>query len=219
MAAPTPVRTVMLSLWLCTFGCGVAMLYNQFRGNPEGACTIYLNRGVPMFFASYFLDTVLSASPLRWLTMHGIPVHKVLQHHVPFLACAFACQALILMRYGEFEEAIVGAPMFLTYMASGFTASLNEAMWVLAGLLPPHWVEDRRWQKFKAAASVYGLADCIFLGGPSSFFTILRVLPRVLRGELLLAHAVILIPTLPMLFQVPFLQVPQLRSALRKLRR
>eukprot|EP00812_Abedinium_dasypus_P010026 NODE_3673_length_757_cov_200.343305.p4 GENE.NODE_3673_length_757_cov_200.343305~~NODE_3673_length_757_cov_200.343305.p4 ORF type:complete len:117 (+),score=24.77 NODE_3673_length_757_cov_200.343305:3-353(+) len=114
---------------------------------------------------------------------------------------------------------IAASPAFLTHMGIAGLPCLNEATWVTAGLLPPHWVESRRWQKLQVAASVYGLAVVVFLSCPSGLITTVAIAPRMLRGERLVAHIVMLLCALGPVLQAPFVQVPMLRSGVRKLLR
>eukprot|EP00811_Abedinium_folium_P001295 NODE_11184_length_1302_cov_9.110638.p1 GENE.NODE_11184_length_1302_cov_9.110638~~NODE_11184_length_1302_cov_9.110638.p1 ORF type:complete len:281 (+),score=64.73 NODE_11184_length_1302_cov_9.110638:130-972(+) len=224
MVAPAPVRAVILVLWLVTFTFGVLMICNPYgdRAVLERKVMLWMHGGLPVNYAVYFFDSTFSALPCHWTSMHSIPVRNVLQHHLPIFIAATPLMILSLTVPEEFKERIMTVPPYLTYMTASHLVAINEATWVIAGFLPKAQVEDWKWKKVKAAASVFGLLDCIVLGGGSGLAAVIVLVPELWkRGEHFYLHGGIMLAlffsVLPMLFQVPVVQIPLLRSALRRL--
>merc|ERR1712117_711659 len=124
-----------------------------------------MGHAVVVLPALYMLDSLLCAA--GWTSMHGIPVRKVLQHHIPFAVAMLPPACLSVFSPESFRAAYLETPACITFAGSGCLTSLNEAFWVLSGFFPENWLRRRWYRILQPCFSIYALLEFLALGSVS----------------------------------------------------
>lgn len=83
---PVVVRLAMLMGYLYSFSLGISCAISPFtEPGTERPAIARAQHAIVVLTLLYTIDGALAASPLRWVSMRGIPARNVLIHHVPFV--------------------------------------------------------------------------------------------------------------------------------------
>eukprot|EP00811_Abedinium_folium_P007722 NODE_17126_length_960_cov_3.632653.p1 GENE.NODE_17126_length_960_cov_3.632653~~NODE_17126_length_960_cov_3.632653.p1 ORF type:complete len:226 (-),score=57.96 NODE_17126_length_960_cov_3.632653:197-874(-) len=223
MVVPPAVRIVVLGLYLWGFHYGTRILVNP-RTDAETlrVAAAYAAPGLMESLVVYVLDCAFTVLPMRWISMHGIPPQKVLGHHLPLVLHNSALVSVALAMPSEFEQALVATPTLVTYIGSGCLMPLNETQWVFTSCLPKKVkkvVESRYYFKLQAASSVLALLVVFFISVQMAVLTITQLGMALYVGkrELDAVGAMFMASCFILFLVAPFVQMPLLRKALRKL--
>jgi len=218
MATPAAVRVIMLAAWLYAWSLGWRSLCSPLAGPGEAEAVVdHAMHAVVVLPAIYNFDSLLCL--VGWTTMYSIPVNKVLQHHIPFAIAMLPPACLTLFFTDAFRAANLETPAVLTFTASGCLTSLNEAFWVLSGLFPESWLQQRWYRVLQPCFSIYALLEFLVLGLMSCAVVTYSLVPKIFGGASPYMYSSMLLPHVGFFAVAPLVQVPLLRNAVRRLRR